>query len=235
MELLKLEDSRKRYQLLLGNKGDFMYDIDVALKLFEGKMSTDSFSLGQLQSKTWAVEIMQDLFAVKKLDYGIVFILCGWYATLAALMFYARIPILKIRSFDVDPECEKIADFINKTNCDNGWRFKAITEDIYNIDFNKHSWQCWSNKNSRMSYPITDSPNTIINTACEHTDKTWYDKVPDGKLMVLQSNDSFTEFGHVNAVTDLEEFESMYPMKEIYYKGKLNLDNLTRFMLIGVK
>jgi len=235
MKLLRLEDSRKRYNALLGRKGDFMYDIESTLTLYEDKINLDAFSIGQLESKKWAAEIMEDLFKFQKLDYGTVFVLCGWYGILPAMMFYSLIPLLKIRSFDVDKNCEKIADFMNKTNCDNQWKFKAVTQDIYDINFKEHSWQCWSNKNGRMSYPITDKPDTIINTSCEHTDKKWYDKVPKGKIMILQSNDSFTEEGHINSVADLDEFRSMYPMEREVYAGYMNFKKYTRFMLIGVK
>jgi len=235
MELLKLGESRKRYNVLLGKKGDFMYDIEVALKLFEDKINLDSFSLGQLESKQWVVELMEGLFTTDKIDFGIVFVLCGWYAILPAMMFYARIPLLKIRSFDIDENCEKIADFMNKSNCDNNWRFKAVTQDIHEINFEEHSWQCWSNKNDRMSYPITDKPDTIINTSCEHTGTEWFKNIPTGKIVILQSNDSMEEEGHINPSVDLEEFSMTYPLSKTYYKGQMNFEKYKRFMLVGVK
>ncbi|MHA1817074.1 MAG: hypothetical protein ACTSX1_13820 [Candidatus Heimdallarchaeaceae archaeon] len=235
MELMKLGDSRKRYNILLGKKGDFMYDIETTLKIFEDKIDHDSFSLGQLESKKWAASLMEDLFTVKKLDYGTVFVLCGWYGILPAIMFYSKIPLLKIRSFDIDPSCEKIADFMNKTNYDIQWKFKAVTQDIYDINFEEHLWQCWSNKNDRMSYPIADKPDTIINTSCEHTDAKWFDKIPKGKIVVLQSNDSFSEKGHINAMVDLDEFRTIYPMDTEYYAGSMTFEKYTRFMLVGVK
>ena len=178
---------------------------------------------------------MQDIQRSQKVDWGIVFVLAGWYALLPAMMFYSSLIINKIRSFDINEECEKIADHINKTNCDDQWRFKAITQDIFDMNFGTHSWQCWSNKNNRMSYPITEKPDTIINTSCEHTHNKWFTKVPDGKIVILQSNDSLNEEGHINAVTDLDEFRDMYPMTKEYYSGCMNFEKYTRFMLIGVK
>jgi len=235
MELLRLKDSRKRYAALLGSKGDFMYDIESTLTLYEDEIDDDAFSLGQLESKTWLVDVMRDIFMVRNIDYGTIFVLCGWYGILPAMLFYGGIPVSKIRSFDIDPDCHKIADSMNKTNTDNQWRFKAITQDIFDINFEKHSWQCWSNKNERMSYPIIDSPDTIINTSCEHISPHWFNKIPKGKLVVLQSNDSFTEKNHINAVTSKEEFESMYSMSEVYYSGITEFEKYNRYMMIGVK
>jgi len=235
MKLLRLEDSRKRYTELLGSKGNFMYDIESTLTLYEDKINADAFSLGQLQSKNWLVDVLRDIFMVRSIDFGTVFVLCGWYGILPALMLYGNIPIDKIRSFDIDESCEKIADFMNKTNTDRQWRFKAITEDIFDINFQEHSWQCWSNKNQRMSHPISDEPDTIINTSCEHTNSDWFHSIPKGKFVVLQSNDSATEEGHINAMANIDEFKHTYRLSEIYYNGKMKFEKYTRFMLIGIK
>ena len=211
----------------------FLHDLTTTTAIFD--LDYNCFSQGQLQSKEWVVEILWDVCQAKKLFLGTTYVLCGWYGILPALLFLKFDTIPLIRSFDIDPNCEKIADQINKTYSSDNWRFKAVTQDINEIDFIEHSWQCWSNKNNRMSFPITDKPDTIINTSCEHTDAKWFDRVPKGKFVVLQSNDSFVEEGHVNAITDLDEFRDMYPMYREYYAGSMTFDKYRRFMLIGVK
>lgn len=211
----------------------FLHDLTTATAIFE--LDYNCFSTGQLQSKEWLIEVLDDIRKIEKLHLGIVYVLCGWYGILPAMLFLKFNMIPKIRSFDIDPDCEKIADQINKTYSSDSWRFKAITQDIFDIDFEAHSWQCWSNKNKRLSYPITDSPDTIINTSCEHTRPDWFHKIPKGKFVVLQSNDSFREEGHINAMTDLDEFKNTYQLSEIYYDGKSEFEKYTRFMLIGIK
>jgi len=211
----------------------FLHDLTTATAIYD--MDYNCFSTGQLQSKEWLIEVFDDVRRTKNIHLGTTFILCGWYGILAAMMFLKYQMDCKIRSFDIDPACEKIADQINKGYSSDNWRFKAITQNIYDINFEKHSWQCWSNKNNRMSYPIVDKPTIIINTACEHTDSKWFEKIPNGKIVILQSNDSFEEEGHINAVANLDDFTSMYPLSEIYYAGQLELEKFTRFMLIGVK
>jgi hypothetical protein len=105
------------------------------------------------------------------------------------------------------------------------------------IDYNEHTWQFWSNTNNRMSRPIADNPDTIINTSCEHIENfaEWYAKIPDGKLVILQSNNFFDVQEHVNCVKDITEFSNMAPMSNTLYAGDLDLPKYKRFMLIGYK
>jgi len=194
---------------------------------------SDALSWGQLKSKRWLVDELEKI----DLPLGTIFLCAGWYATLAAMLFQSKCNIDKIRSFDIDQSCLQIADTINRNQVKEDWKFKSITQDIMDIDYNKHTWQIWSNTNNRMSYPITDMPNTIINTSCEHIENfaEWYAKIPTGKLVVLQNNNFFEVDEHVNCVNDLDDFASQTPLTEILYDNELKLSKYTRFMRIGYK
>ena len=194
---------------------------------------TDALSWGQLKSKRWLVDELEKL----DLDLGTVFLCAGWYATLAAMLFNSKCKIKSIRSFDIDEHCLDIADCINKEQVKESWKFKAITQDIQQIDYNEHTWQTWSKANDRMSRPITDVPTTIVNTSCEHIENftEWYAKIPDGKLVCLQSNNYFDINDHVNCVQGPMQFAEQAPMKEVLYQGALELPKYTRFMRIGRK
>jgi hypothetical protein len=193
----------------------------------------DCFSRGQLQSKLWLVHELKKC----NVDLGTVFLCAGWYATLATMIFESDIKVDKIRSFDIDETTVDIAETFNKPWFANQWKFKALVEDIQDINYNEHTWQYWSNKNNRMSYPITDSPDTVINTSCEHIENfaNWYEKIPQGKLVLLQSNNYYEVDEHVNCVNDIEEFSTIAPMKDLLYSGELELPKYKRFMLIGYK
>lgn len=194
-------------------------------------LNFDAFSYGQLKSKHWIIE---ELEAMRNPYLGIVFNLCGWYGLLPAMMFNARIKVKKIRSFDIDESCWMIADQMNKTHIQDEWRFKAITEDINNINFEKHTWSGWSNV--AMDYiSVTESPDTIINTSCEHTNDEWYKKIPYGKIVILQSNDYWSGEKHVNCCFDYNDFSNRYPMVEVWYHGQRAFEKYTRFMKIGIK
>jgi hypothetical protein len=194
---------------------------------------SDALSWGQLKSKRWLVDELEKI----DLPLGTIFLCAGWYATLAAMLFKSKCSIDKIRSFDIDDHCLEIADTINRDYVKMDWQFKAITQNIMDIDYNTHTWQTWSNANNRMSYPITDIPDTIINTSCEHIEnfKEWYNKIPKGKLVILQSNNYFEIKEHVNCVASIEEFAVKAPMDNILYSGEFELPKYTRFMLIGYK
>jgi len=199
----------------------------------ETKIWDDCFSRGQLQSKLWLVQELQRL----NVDLGTVYLCAGWYATLATMLFESNIKLDKVRSFDVDPTCMDIAEVFNKPWFVDSWRFKAVTKDIFHITYDEHWWESWSNANNRMSKPIHDIPTTIINTSCEHVEpfNQWYDKIPKGKLVALQSNNFFEVEEHVNCVDSIEEFIASAPMDNILYSGELELPKYKRFMLIGFK
>jgi len=199
----------------------------------EGADLSDAFSWGQLKSKRWLVSELEKL----NLPLGTIFLCAGWYATLAPMLFDSSCKIDKIRSFDIDESCIAIADTINSNKVRENWKFKAVADDIFNINYSTHQWQAWSKANNRMSYPFIEVPNTIINTSCEHIKDfdIWYSKIPEGKMVILQSNDFFDVEEHINCVSSLEEFSKQTPMTQILYQGDLTLEKYTRYMRIGIK
>ena len=224
-------------QFINSFKNFFVNDIEIDM---------DCFSRGQLQSKLWVLGELRKLkysynadggIQKKEIDLGTVFLCAGWYGTLATMLFESNFKVDKIRSFDIDPDCVDIAETFNKPWFVDNWKFKAITQDIMDIDYDTHTWQSWSNANNRMSYPITDIPNTIINTSCEHIHHfaKWYNKIPEGKLLILQTNNYFNLPEHVNCSKTLRSFSNKTPMSNVLYEGELDLEKYTRFMRIGYK
>jgi len=245
---MNLEEIHDRVKLLWPDKelakiymsGDKFWDNlcdEIPSQLIHGlkkhnKILDDALSQGQIKSKQWLLKNLQGI------DLGIVFICAGWYGTLAVMMFEdENIYVDKIRSFDLDDSCWKIAEDFNKLWAQDNWKFKAITQNILDINYIEHSWTFWSKKNNRESYPIIDKPNTIINTSCEHIEKftEWVNLIPKGKLVALQTNDYFDLPEHVNCVNDITEFKQQTSLNNIIYEGELELEKYTRFMLIGYK
>ena len=154
---------------------------------------TDMFSLGQLESKFWIVEELEAL----NVNLGTVFICGGWFGSLANMIFTSNVQVDKIRSFDIDPSCLEIAEAMNRDYVIDNWKFKAVTEDMYNINYTGHTYNT-PRCTSPFAYDSTlvechDVPNTIINTSCEHIEDfdAWYNSIPDGKLVILQNNNYF--------------------------------------------
>ena len=205
------------------------------------EIDKDCFSRGQLQSKLWLINELQKL----NVDLGTVFLCAGWYATLAVMLFESGIKVDKIRSFDIDPRCATIAETFNKKWFMNDWQFKASTIDIMDFEWSETPAPSdgsignfyYNTDASAKLVQMKDKPNTIINTSCEHIPNfaNWYDKIPDGKLVVLQSNNYYEVEEHVNCVKDIKEFSNMARMTGPLYAGELELPKYKRFMLIGYK
>jgi hypothetical protein len=204
-----------------------------AIRKLEGTegFNEDCLSQGQIQSKTWLVETLKTL----DVDLGIVFLCAGWYATLATMIFESDIQVNKIRSFDIDDSCRLIAETFNKPWVLQDWKFKTATYNILDIDYSGFTYNVF--RSDGTACELHDAPDTVINTSCEHIENfdEWYNKIPNGKLVILQSNNYFEIEDHVNCVRGPLQFAEQAPMSECLYQGAIELPKYTRFMRIGYK
>ena len=191
---------------------------------------SDMFSKGQMDSKRWLVDSLIEI----NIDLGTIFLCAGWYGSLATFLFESGLSIEKIRSFDIDPSCAGVADTFNRSWTMDNWRFKASTLDICNMTF---PLNYSTNRASGTSCELTDMPDTIINTSCEHINNfsDWYSSLPVNTLLVMQSNDFFEIDEHVNCSKDLNDFDRLVPMSRVLYLDELELPKYSRFMKIGYK
>lgn len=195
----------------------------------------DSVTEGQIQSKLWLVNQVDAL----QLKLGTVYLLAGWTSSLAFILLeHERIgpTIEKIRSFDIDPMCAKFSDELVRKYIPN-WRFKASTLDIHDIDYEGN----FTYKTARFDGSEVElrgeNPDTIINTSCEHIAdfNVWYNKIPQGKLCILQSTNNTVAEGHINPMPSLKDFKQLVPMSAVLYEGTLELSEYERYMIIGWK
>jgi hypothetical protein len=194
-------------------------------------IDADCFSRGQLRSKIWLVAELKKL----NLELGTVFLCAGWYAVLAVMLFENNINLKKIRSFDMDISTVDIAEVFNIPWVSDNWKFKAVHQDILDINYNSHIYEVV--RTDGTTCQLHDTPDTIINTSCEHIEnfKQWYDKIPDEKLLILQANDFLEVEEHSNCYGNLDEFRVATPMSKILFEGELQLEKYNRFMRIGYK
>jgi len=170
----------------------------------------DSFWSGQMKSKEWlCIELRKH---VKK--FVTVDIHGGWNGVLASMLFQSDIPVTSIRSIDIDPVCESIANMMNKKEEMVG-KFRAVTADM-----------C----------AIRSDADVVINTSCEHITQDQYDLwlsgMPCNTLFVLQSN-NYEIPEHIRTAKNLGEFKKQSGLENILYAGELNLPKYCRFMIIG--
>lgn len=171
----------------------------------------ESFWKGQVNSKIWCIQSIRPY-----VDRPVSVDICGgWNGVMASLMFQSDMPVVFIRSIDIDPLCEGTATTMNKIEEMQG-RFRAETIDMCEAEYDA---------------------DLILNTSCEHIDQnqyeTWLDKIPSSSLLVLQSND-YVIPEHVRISRSLDDFESQCGI-DISWKGELQLPLYKRFMLIGKK
>ena len=166
---------------------------------------------------------------------GTVFLCAGWYAILATLIFENNIKVTKIRSFDIDKTVLDIAERFNKKWVLEDWKFKPAVYDIHDINFNEFTYNV--TRTDGQVRELTDKPDTIINTSCEHINNfsDWYRKIPAGKLLILQTNNYFDLQEHVNCSDSLASFGDTTPMEQVLYEGSLDCGQYVRFMRIGIR
>jgi hypothetical protein len=170
----------------------------------------DAFWSGQLKSKEWLILNLRK--HVKK--FVTVDIHGGWVGVLASMLFQSDVPVLSIRSVDIDPSCEPIASNMNKMEEMVG-KFRAVTADM-----------C----------AIRSDADVIINTSCEHITQDQYDfwltGHPRNSLLVLQSNNYRIE-EHVRIADTLNTFKEQCHLSNVIWEGELELPLYTRYMVIG--
>jgi len=184
----------------------------------ERTRALDAFWAGQIDSKVWLVQELNKLQTTKPAD---VYIFGGWIGVLASIMLQSSTyHINKIRSIDIDPWCEPIADMMCKPHEMNGWRFKARTCDM-------------------SLYQYESTPNIVINTSTEHVTQElyddWYNNIPDSTLVVAQGNDFFSCNEHIRCSDDLLEFKKQNHVTNPLFEGMLDTHMYRRFMCIWIK
>lgn len=173
------------------------------------KRTLESFWKGQLKSKEWLIDNLLPF-----VHESVTVDICGgWNGLLASLLFQSEIECKFIRSIDIDPCCEEIANTMNKLEQMEG-KFQAITSDMCEIKCNA---------------------DIVINTSCEHITQegyeAWANNLDSKSLIVLQSNDYLIP-EHVRPAISLKNFKLQSSLN-VMWEGQLTLPLYNRFMIIG--
>lgn len=192
-------------------------------------ISHDWYTIGQLSSKQTIIDIIK----THEISLGTVYLLGGWYGTLASMFEVNDIQLDKIRSFDIDPSCEDIARNFNKKWLMKDWKFQATTIDVNDLEFSPCRYTVKRADGTAVN--IEETPTTIINTSSEHMDNSWFNNVPYGTTVIIQNNDFFDCDGHINCVHDLDELRKRYPLSTEISATELPTDLYNRFTLVGIK
>jgi len=179
-------------------------------------VNKDAFSSGQIGSKLWLCQELENLRWTSDLTY----IYAGWYGITAFLLLSrGKFRVGKIRSLDIDPSAQEVADMVNENWVIDDWKFKAFTQDCNNFE--------------------GQYGDLIINTSTEHFESMeWFDKIPNGTRVILQGNNMPHDDHHVHSVT-LNDFAQKYPLTNTVYLGEKHFTypswSFIRYMVMGYK
>lgn len=190
-------------------------------------MNMDAFASGQVESKLWMAEQLEDLLK-DDLPHS-MWLLGGWYGFLPfMLLTRGQLAIKEVVNFDIDL---KVHDMFNSV-LDN-WQWKGLSLMCHNLDVNEIDF------NNSEAYG-NGKPTIIINSSVEHMQHNhWWEKTPKGSLLALQSCNMKHE-QHINLHNSLTEFSNQYRFEETLFEGELYFDyknnhSFTRYMKIGRK
>jgi len=193
--------------------------MDIDLKLFKNIMAEarhnsdllDSFSPNQFKSKERLINHIRDLNIVNETSEIVIF--GGWYGSILIPAFKE---VKQITLIDKDKDVISIAKnrlFTHYTNVD------FISKDVFE----------WAPDSSRIK-----KCNLIINTSCEHMRSMKELKLDTKSYFAYQSNNMTNIEGHINCVTNIEEFKNELPNNaKVLIEDEIKDDRGTRFLLIG--
>jgi hypothetical protein len=200
----------------------FVETLRIAMEKHPNANWGDAMSRGQIKSKQW---LIHELVVAGHTQLGKVMVCCGWLGILSRLIFdNEHLVVRSLISIDLDLVAVGAAFNVNidhdtrdHDTSDEHPRFFSYHADAYMVSYNGFD--------------------TIINTSCEHFADfgLWWDKIPSGTRVILQSNNFVGPEEHVNTVNSVDELIAQAPMTSIIYQGTLPTHKYDRYMVIGVK
>ena len=184
-------------------------------------MNYDAFSHGQIKSKLWLCEQIEPY-----LENANVIILGSWYNILAFMMLTrCQHKYNQITGIDLDQSCAPIANKL----CD-AWivdQYDAKVKNVHGFADNADYF----------------GVSLVINCSAEHfTDQSWFDKIPAGMLVCIQSSnmtDPAAPWLITNPSPTLASFISKYNLTTTYMADTMRIQydqwGYDRYMIIGIK
>lgn len=171
----------------------------------------------QVPSKTWLIE---HLAGSVPLEDSRILVVGGWFGVLP-LLLECLCPGRRIRTdlIDLDPAACDVATTLLEGVVD-GVAIACVN--ALDVDYARFR---------------REPRSVVVNTVCEHMSDfaDWFELVPPGQAIALQSNDHRGCSEHTNCVSSLEELETQAPLSEVRFRGTLPLAHFRRFMLIGYR
>jgi hypothetical protein len=179
-----------------------------------GSSLKGSFTRDLITSKVW---LLSELARIAP-NVGAIYVLGSWYGNLGVLL--ALDPMIQYKQLiNVEKNkkflqaSERIQDHLGMGNTE------YMLKDANDLDYRQ-----------------LGDDGVVINTSLTGMQgQAWFDNIPAGTLVVLQSRDNDPG----DAVHSTQDIMDRFSLSEIIYEGKLDLEDpetkYTRFMVIGIK
>lgn len=179
----------------------------------------DSFSHGQIKSKLWLCEEIE-----QHIPYGNSLLILGAWVNVLGFMLMTRKPkhYSHVRGIDIDKSSVETANKICSY-----WYIEGIQRTTVD-DANTFDMRGF---------------NVVINCSSEHMQNTqWFNNITQGTLVCIQSSnivDDNEPWLVTNPSPTFESFMKKYPLTDIKFAGTLPIRykdwGYDRYMIIGIK
>ena len=195
-----------------------------------------NFNLGEFSNAengkiiSWITSSLVNSYNNKYL--GTIYILGGEIGLLAASIIDTKLKFENIRSFDINGTGQFIADYMMQDELLNNWKFKATTQDIYNINYETNAFSAIL-PDGTASDPFEEIPGLIINHNISYLDdyESWWSMIPTTRNVVLIGRDGDVPRSFKSSTA----FNRKFVLTEEIYSGVLRINNINYFMKIGTK
>jgi len=173
-----------------------------------------SFTHDLIKSKVW---LLTELARIAP-QVGTIYVLGSWYGNLGVLLA-------------LDPTIQ----YKQLINVETDPKFLQASERLHNHLGMGNTEYMLKDAND-LDYRQLGPDGVVINTSLtDMQGQAWFDRIPAGTLVVLQSRDNDPG----NAAHSTQDIIDRFPLSEIIYDGELDLQDpetaYTRYMVIGIK
>lgn len=203
-----------------------------AMEAFPGLRWGDMLSQGQIASKAWLLETVDRL----DLDLGDTLVVGGW-AGLLSLALLTQMPERcgRVATLDIDVEAARAADLLLRAFVMDDLRAVSTLGDAMALEPSDLRLTRVRSDGSRVPLRLR-TPRTVVNTSWEHLDapEAWFERLPAGRLIIVQAHDDPGLEGHVSPVPSLEALTAATPFACRLFEDARALPCGRRFMTIGL-
>ena len=198
----------------------------------------NSINTHHILSKAWLLRELSKLKKGGKIDIEdkSAAILASGCAAWADDLIQLFPTIGKVRSFDIDPGHEQIANRLNASWWKVDRKFAACTADVNSLDFSGPTTFNIKDVDYQDYEKQTIDFGVIINPSTQHMNgSAWVNGIGPNKLLVIQSNDYIN-----NEFKTSQDLADKYGITNVLYRGGIDAGEYEslqhkRFMVIGYR